>query len=272
MEHALLPPDTRLGTVHLRVANLAAMVSFYEEAMGFSVLAEDGGSAALAARPGRPLLVLHAAASAAPAPRGSTGLFHVAFLLPSRAALGGMIHRLRAHGWPLLGYADHNVSEAVYLSDPEGNGIELYADRSTEVWRTIDGEIFITTEPLDVDGLLAAASAPARALPPESVVGHVHLRVSTLETAEAFYLDRLGFQAKSRRMPGALFAAAGGYHHHLGLNVWEGEGRPRPEGSRGLISFEVLVSDDGARRRILDGADEGLLLDPDDIGVRIARG
>lgn len=266
------PPTTRIGTVHLRVGDLDRQVSFYEEVLGFTLLAEDGATAALGATDGRPLLVLHASPGAPPRPPGTTGLFHVAFLLPTRAHLGAMIQRVRAAPWSFDGFADHNVSEAAYLTDPEGNGLELYADRARDVWYSVEGGIYMTTEPLDLPGLLMSAPAPARALPQGTVVGHVHLRVSTLAAAEMFYADHLGFDVVTRSYPGALFVSAGGYHHHVGLNVWGGEGAARPpEGARGLVSFDVVVPTAAERARILGGAEEGTLFDADHIAVRIAR-
>ena len=130
----------------------------------------------------------------------------------------------------------------------------------------------MTTEPLDVPGLLLTSSKPAPALPPGTKVGHVHLSVSTLEAAEAFYVERLGFRVTSRSYPGALFVAAGSYHHHLGFNVWRGEGAPRPpRGSLGLASFDLVIPSEAARRQVLAGTEEGMLLDLDDIGVRVSR-
>lgn len=273
MNAPTLPPDTRIGTVHLRVSDLEGMARWYEEVLGFQVLAEDGVTAALGTRAGHPLLVLHGQRGARTRPAGSAGLFHVAFLLPDRRELGGLLRRVQAAEWPFDGYADHNVSEAAYLRDPEGNGLELYADRARDVWRMVDGQIFITTEPLDVPGLLLAAPRPSTALPAETVVGHVHLKVSSLAAAERFYHERLGFGIVTRHIPGALFMAAGDYHHHLGCNVWgEVATTVRPEGSRGLISYDVIVPDVEVRRALLDGADEGLLVDPDQNGVRVVRG
>lgn len=272
MSPTSLPPDTRIGTVHLRVGDLRRQVSFYEDVLGFMLLAEDGATAALGTPGARPLLILHASPGAAPRPAGTTGLFHIAFLMPSRADLGAMVQRVRNAGWKFDGFADHNVSEAAYLADPEGNGIELYADRSRDVWHSVEGGVFLTTEPLDVAGLLMASPGPARSLPDRTAVGHVHLRVSTLAAAEAFYVGRLGFEVVTRDYPGALFVAAGGYHHHVGLNVWGGPSAPRPpEGALGLASFDVIVPDENARRRILDGADEGTLFDADHVEVRITR-
>lgn len=267
-----LPANTRIGTVHLRVGDLQAMVAFYEEVLGLSLLAEDGATAALGTSDGKPLLVLHDAPGAPSGRPGTTGLFHVALRVPGRADLGAMVLRLRANRTPIDGFSDHNVSEAVYLRDPEGNGIELYADRDRDVWYAVDGNIFMTTEPMDVPGLIMAAQGPASRLPVGTVVGHIHLRVASLEEAEGFYAGKLGFDVVTRSYPGALFVSAGGYHHHVGLNVWGGEGAERPEeGSLGLVSFELVVPSQDVRQDILGGADEGTLEDPDGIGVRIAR-
>ena len=259
--------------MHLRVRDLEAEASFYEEILGFAILGEDGVTAALGPQDERPLLVLHGAPHAPDRPKGSTGLFHVAFRVPTRRDLGGMIVRVRNQEWPFEGFGDHNVSEAAYLTDPEGNGIEIYADRSRDVWHSVEGQVFMTTEPLDLPGLLIAAEGPSQRLPPGTTVGHVHLRVSSLEAAEEFYVGRMGFEVTTRSYPGALFMAAGGYHHHVGCNVWgESAVRRPPEGSLGIRSFDVIVPDEESRRRILGGADEGMLFDGDDIGVRVARG
>lgn len=256
----------------LRVRDLEAMVGFYMETLGFAILGQDGGATELGPADGEALLILEGAPEAPDRPRGSTGLFHVAYRVPTRKDLGSMIARIHDSGWPFEGFADHSVSEAAYLSDPEGNGIEVYADRPREAWRTENGELVMTTEPLDVPKLIFEGGGPASRLPGGTDVGHVHLRVSGLGTAEAFYAGRLGFDVTTRRYPGALFLAAGGYHHHLGCNVWGGVGTDAPpEGSLGLVSFEIVVPDADARRGILDGMDEGMIFDDDRVGVSLIR-
>lgn len=273
MARASLPPDTRIGAVWLRVRDLPASVAFYRDVLGFGVVAEGGDSASLGTERGLPLLVLLSRPDAPARPLGSTGLFHVAFLLPDRSQLGAMIRRVDEGGAAFDGFADHHVSEAAYLRDPEGNGLELYADRPKEGWRGPGGRTMLTTEPLDVQGLLREAPVPAAMLPEETVVGHVHLRVSTLEAAEAFYVHRLGFDVVTRDYPGALFVSAGGYHHHVGLNVWGGVGASRPpEGSLGLESFDLVVRPEEARLRVLGRAGEGDLFDLDDHRIRVVRG
>jgi catechol 2,3-dioxygenase len=262
-----LPAGTHIGSVRLRVADLGRVVAFYRRVLGLATVSEDGGRVVLGARPdGDPLLVLEESTEAPPAPAGSTGLFHFALLLPSRRALAASILAVRDAGWRFQGFADHAVSEAAYLADPEGNGIELYADRPREQWpRTAHG-YHMTTDPLDLQDLLSAAVAAGSQIDPGVVMGHVHLRVSSLEEADRFYVGHVGFDAVVRDYPGALFVSANGYHHHLGLNVWGGAGAPAPpEGSRGLLSIDLIVPDADARARITDGASS--IADPD--GVRI---
>jgi catechol 2,3-dioxygenase len=268
----VLPDDVHLGAVHLRVGDLPGLTRWYADGLGFSVVAEDPATAALGTEDAVPLLVLHAAPGAPPAPRGSTGLFHIAFLLPSRRDLGALILRAREAGIAFTGFSDHNVSEAAYLEDPEGNGIELYADRGRSAWRMPDGRMLLTTDPLDPGTLLSDLSRPLERLPQGTKVGHVHLRVSTLAAAEAFYVRRLGLEVTTRDYPGALFVAAGGYHHHFGLNVWGGSGAPRPpRGALGLASVDLVVPSMEAREQILGDLGEGTIFDLDDNAIRIVR-
>ncbi len=273
MERPTLPGDTHIGGVHLRVKDLDGLVAFYQEVLGFAVLGEDDVTAALGPDEANPLLTLEASSGASIPPDRCTGLFHTAFLLPSRAALGGMLIRVREMGYAFQGFADHAVSEALYLADPEGNGIELYADRPRDEWRWDAGEVHMTTDPLDLVTLLEEGHAAAPELPRGTRVGHVHLKVSTLESAEQFYVRHLGFEVTTRRYPGALFVAAGGYHHHIGLNVWSGVGVPRPPaGSTGLVGLTLVVPDPEVCRRILDGPERGEVADPDGIVLRIDDG
>jgi catechol 2,3-dioxygenase len=176
-------------------------------------------------------------------PRRSAGLFHFAILVPSRAALGRSLRRLAEKHWPMSGAADHLVSEALYLNDPDGLGIEIYRDRPRDTWRrTSDGEIAMATDPLDLKGIHdePGADAPWTGLEAGTVMGHVHLQVPHVDAAAAFYCDRIGFTPMVRSYPGALFVAAGGYHHHLGLNTWAGRGAPAPpDNAVGLRGFTI---------------------------------
>ncbi|HYB94501.1 MAG TPA: VOC family protein [Vicinamibacterales bacterium] len=232
-----LPADARIGRVSLTVQSRDRSMSFYQDVLGFTGV--EGG---LAPPGGRQLIELHERRDAVPRPARRAGLFHFAILVPSRAALGRSLRRLAEMRWPLTGAADHLVSEAVYLNDPDGLGIEIYRDRSRDTWRYHNGELTMATDPLDVQAIAdePGADAPWIGLDPATVIGHVHLHVPHLHTAEAFYCGEIGFEATVRRYPGALFVAAGGYHHHLGLNTWAGAGAPPPpENAVGLRSFTV---------------------------------
>jgi catechol 2,3-dioxygenase len=190
----------------------------------------------------------------------TTGLYHVAIRYPGRQVLAQAFQRLVAHRWPFQGFSDHGVSEALYLADPDGNGLELYVDRAREHWAYRDGQIAMTTEPLDVEGLLAKARTdPATwtGLHPETDIGHVHLHVSDLAEAEAFYHGLLGLDVTQRGYPGALFLSAGGYHHHLGINTWAGVGAPPPPPDAvGLICFSLYVPDQISWQGLLDRVQE----------------
>jgi catechol 2,3-dioxygenase len=250
-----------IGRVALTVNDLAAVRSFYETAIGLETLSGDGATATLGAA-GRPLLDLRADPHARRAAPSDAGLFHTAFLLPSRAALGRWLRHAAASGLRLEGASDHLVSEAVYLSDPEGNGIEIYADRPRDAWPRANGAIRMATEPMDADGVLRAADGPWTGAPAGTVVGHVHLRVGDLRAAESFWHGILGFDVTTD-YPGATFLGSGGYHHHIGANVWGSRGAgPRDLPATGLAELEI-VADASALPALLDrtgGADR--LADP----------
>ncbi|OYR58115.1 VOC family protein [Halorubrum halodurans] len=271
-----LPAETRLGRVALRVDDLDATTAFYRDVIGLAVLAWDGTIATLGAG-GTPLLELTADPDAPDRGRANAGLFHTAFRVPSRGALGDALTRIRER-WELDGASDHDVSEALYLADPEGNGVEVYRDRPRESWTgTPDGGVRMTTEPLDVGGVAAAAAGEDRA-PPDTDVGHVHLEVTSLDAFERFYIATFGFDSRAR-YPDARFVAAGGYHHHVGANTWNG--RTDPAAGRGLDWFEVVVPGDEARRELRDrlgvdadstAGDGFAVTDPDGIEVRVGDG
>lgn len=283
---ALLPPTTALGPVRLVVADLADVAAFYERVVGLRRLAHDGELVRLGAEDGGPALVELLARPDAPerAPR-SSGLFHLAMLVPTRAALAESLRRIAAGGWRLDGASDHLVSEALYLSDPEGNGIEIYRDRPREQWRRQDGELAMATLPLDLEQLVAdlpPATEPDTGVPAGTRIGHVHLKVPDLATAEAFYVDALGFEPTVRSYPGALFVAAGGYHHHVGLNTWSSAGGPpATPGARGLARFTVVLPGVAERDVVAQRADAAgfpvradgdgpIATDPFGIDVRLA--
>ncbi len=238
-----LPDATRLGPVKLQVADLARSVAYYESVIGLQLLDRGAAAARLGAHGGHSALVeLHERRGATPAPkRGLLGLYHFAILVPNRAVLGRFLRHLAALG-VRAGMADHLVSEALYLTDPDGLGIEVYSDRPRETWKKADRQIAMATDPLDAEDLLAAGGdAPFAGLPAGTVIGHVHLHVGDIEKASHFYHEGLGFEKMVWSYPGALFLAAGGYHHHLGTNTWAA-GRPAAgEGDARLLEWEILV-------------------------------
>lgn len=243
-----LPADTRLGAIRLRAADIERLRDFYETTIGLRTLGNAGGLVSLGVD-GAPLVELVADPDAPPRPSRSTGLFHLALLLPTRADLARTLRRVAGSGWPLSGASDHLVSEALYLSDPEGNGIELYRDRPRDGWPVVDGAIEMATLPLDLQDLLAepGGDAASSSIPEGTVLGHVHLQVADLDAAEAFWVEALGLEVTVRGYPGALFTSVGGYHHHVGLNTWASLGaRQPPPGTRGLVRFEVLLPDEAA--------------------------
>lgn len=249
-----LPAATALGAVRLTVADLAPTAVFYEQVLGLRPLRHDGEEATLGTPDGRPLVELVQRADAAPRPRRSSGLFHLALLLPTRADLALALRRIALAQSPLQGASDHLVSEALYLADPEGNGIEIYRDRPREEWsHEPDGQIRMATLPLDLDDLISALPSEDPGLPEEATIGHVHLQVADLDQAEAFYHGVLGFDVVVRGYPGALFVSAGGYHHHLGLNTWASlGGAPNGPGVRGLDRFVVELPGAAAVAEVRD--------------------
>ncbi|HEX6163697.1 MAG TPA: VOC family protein [Vicinamibacterales bacterium] len=237
-----LPADAHIGQVSLTVRDLDRSVAFYRDVLGFVETKREGRTSSLAPAGGRGLIELHERTDAIAKPRRSAGLYHFAILVPSRAALGRSLRRLVEQRWPMTGAADHLVSEALYLDDPDGLGIEIYRDRPRDSWRVIDGELAMSTDPLDLQAVAdePGAESPWRGLEAATIMGHVHLHVSHLDAAEAFYCGRIGFEPIVRRYPGALFVAAGGYHHHMGLNTWAGVGAPPPpENAVGLRAFTI---------------------------------
>ncbi|MBX3061661.1 MAG: VOC family protein [Anaerolineae bacterium] len=240
-----LPADLSLGYVHLTVSDLERSLVYYQESLGFQVHQREGNTAHLGAGEAD-MLLLTEQADALPLTR-TTGLYHFAILVPSRRDLAEVLDHLFSTQSPVGGFADHAVSEAIYLSDPDGNGIEIYRDRPRSDWYDKQGNFLLTTLPLDIDGVLSELSGATRAdhwagLPKGTVLGHMHLKVATLAEAHHFYCEVLGFDLMLS-YPGALFISAGGYHHHLGLNIWESAGAPPPPANAvGLRGFTVLLS------------------------------
>ena len=243
----MLDPKTTIGMVSLKVGDLDAQIEFYRRVIGLSVLREENGRAKMGAGE-RSLVELIAQ------PRGqrvqqTTGLYHLALRVPNRADLGSwLIHYTNLDSPYWQGASDHDVSEALYLSDPEGNGIEIYADRPKSEWTFFeDGRIRIVTEPINLQSLLDAAPEEAWAgMPAGTDMGHIHLRISSISESNVFYTERLGFDLKMAFYDSALFLAAGDYHHHIGLNTWQSKGAPVPPSyALGLAEFTIQCVDGG---------------------------
>ena len=243
-----LPATARLGAVRLQVADLARSLEWYRRVLGLEPL--DGDLPDREARVARlvvpggdsPLVELHERPGAAPVPRrGRLGLYHYAILLPDRPALGRFLRHLSELG-ERAGMSDHFVSEALYLTDPDGLGIEVYADRPRSAWRYEDRQLTMATNPLDVDAVLRAAGSERwSGMPSGTVLGHVHLFVADLERAAGFYHSGLGLDKTVWSYPGALFLSAGGYHHHLGVNTWATGAVPAGSDEARLLEWEVVV-------------------------------
>jgi catechol 2,3-dioxygenase len=281
-----LADTARLGPVVLQVADLDRSLAYYQAVLGMRVLARDGRRSWLGSHgTDHPLIELreHAGARAAPR-RGRLGLYHFAILLPDRAALGRFAQHLADQG-VRAGSADHLVSEAFYLQDPDNLGIEVYADRPRAEWQRNGRQLLMASDPLDVAGLVhAAGSIPWTGMPAATSMGHLHLHVSDIDAAAQFYSGALGFDRMVWDYPGALFLGAGGYHHHLGTNTWAGAGAtpPTPDDAQ-LLEWNIILPDtasvDAAARSVSDAgfrptlddssASDAAIIVPDPWGTRV---
>lgn len=285
MTHSIYP-GTSIGTVHLKVADLQRSILFYRDIIGLKVLRQEADAAELTADGKRPLLALRQIAGARTMRKRTTsGLYHFAILVPDRQSLGLSLRRLLENRIR-IGSSDHLVSEALYLDDPDGNGIEIYADRPRDQWKhQSNGDIAMAVDPLDLDDLLKQAeNLPWTGLHPATTIGHIHLHVADLNRTWEFYGGVLGFDLVARMGDAALFISAGGYHHHIGLNVWAGEGAPTPpEDAVGLSYYDIVIPDRQELEATIDRLrhagitvgehDSGWMFkDPSGIGIRLTAG
>jgi catechol 2,3-dioxygenase len=215
--------------VELIVLDLERSLTFYKEVLGFKVLTEEGKSVTLTADGVHPLVTLVGKPKAGPKQARKTGLFHFAILLPSRKDLGNFIIHIQEKRYLLQGGSDHLFSEALYLADPDGHGIEVYRDLPPEEWTWHGEELPLVSDPIDMEGVIQAGDGHWNGLPSDTVIGHIHLHVRNLEEAKRFYVDGLGFDVTIPIRHGALFVSTGGYHHHIGLNTWNGTDIPKPD-------------------------------------------
>ncbi|MDR9854258.1 VOC family protein [Paenibacillus sp. VCA1] len=242
-------PNIFVGHVHLKVSDLARSLAFYRHVIGFRVLEQSERKAVMTADGKTPMLTIEQPEQVMPKQPRTTGLYHFAILLPKRSDLACVLQHFIQHKIPLQGASDHLVSEALYLADPDGNGIEIYADRPSSSWAWGNGEIVMDTVALDIRNLLQeGAGQEWKGLPEGTLMGHIHLHVSFLQDAEAFYIQGLGFEVVCRLSNQALFISTGQYHHHIGFNTWNGVGAPAPaENSVGLTSFDIVYPTEAAR-------------------------
>jgi catechol 2,3-dioxygenase len=245
-------PITFVGQVNLKVQNLERSVAFYREVIGFEVIEQTDSSANLTADGKTVLLSIQQSNNLVPKQGKTTGLYHYALLLPKRSDLAEIVQHFREIGLR-FGSSDHLVSEALYLSDPDGNGIEIYIDRDPSDWDWDNGEVAMAVDPLNFADLLSGGEQqPWKGLPAGTVMGHIHLHVSELVKTEEFYSKGLGFEVVNRYGEQALFISDGKYHHHIGLNTWNGVGAPAPSpNSAGLESFTIMFPNEEKKNKII---------------------
>ncbi len=277
MKSMPIHPATTVGPVHLTIANLERSLDFYQQIIGLQVRQRSGSTAHLGVG-GPDLLILTENASAAYDPT-APGLYHFAILVPSRVELARSLRRIVETRTAVQGFADHLVSEAIYLGDPDGLGIEIYRDRPAAEVPLVDGVVQMSNAPLDLNGLLAelaGASAEWSGLAPQTTLGHMHLQVADIPASKAFYCAVLGFQVSPavdprRPFPGALFVSAGGYHHHFGLNTWHSAGSaPAPAAALGLRYAAVQLPDQAALEQVAERVRQAnIVLEPTEAGLLV---
>lgn len=245
-------PITFVGQVNLKVQNLERSLAFYREVIGFEVIEQTDSSANLTADGKTVLLSIQQSNNLIPKQGKTTGLYHYALLLPKRSDLAEIVQHFREIGLR-FGSSDHLVSEALYLSDPDGNGIEIYIDREPSAWDWDNGEVAMAVDPLNFADLLSGGEQQRwKGLPAGTVMGHIHLHVSELVKTEEFYSKGLGFEVVNRYGEQALFISDGKYHHHIGLNTWNGVGAPAPSpNSVGLESFTIMFPNEEKKNKII---------------------
>lgn len=278
-----LHPEIEIGLVQIRVSNLERSLAFYQNVVGLSVLRQSGREVEMTADGQNVLLILREIENAKVLRRNSVaGLYHFAILVPDRPSLGLVLRNLINSGIE-VGQGDHLVSEALYIQDPDNNGIEIYRDRPKDMWKhDAAGHVVMATDPVDVDGLLAASEGlPWNGLPAGTVIGHVHFHVGDLGKAKKFYIDLLGFELTAHYGDAAMFISAGGYHHHIGLNVWAGKGAPAaPTDAAGIDYFTLRLPNEEERTAVVERVREAgytvveengvpAFKDPWNIGIRL---
>jgi len=247
-------PNTFVNHVHLKVEDLSRSLEFYHNLMGFQILNRSGNKAVLAANGIIPLLTIEQPEGVIPKQAGTTGLYHYALLFPTRKDLGKLITLLLNEKYPLQGASYHGTHDALYLADPDGNGIEVAVDTDPSTWKDKRGQFdFSKNGPMDVESVIAAANGEKwNGIPEETIIGHIHLHVSDLEKTKEFYRDGLGFQV-TIDFPEGVFFSTGGYHHHIGTNIWHGKNAPKPElNSVGMLFYTLVTPNEETRKSMVE--------------------
>ena len=245
-------PNTYVGHVNIKVQDLDRSLLFYQEVLGFQILEQTKKTAKLTTDGKTSVLSIEQPENVVPKQGKTTGLYHFALLLPKRSDLAEIVHHFTEIGFR-YGSSDHLVSEALYIADPDGNGIEIYIDRDPSEWSWSNGEVAMAVDPLNFEDLLSEGKQQSwKGLPAGTVMGHIHLHVSELKRTEEFYSKGLGFEVVNRYGHQALFISTGKYHHQIALNTWSGVGAPEaPENSVGLESFTIVLADEVARNNVI---------------------
>lgn len=274
-------PNTFAGEVHLFVSSLERSLDFYHQTLGLRVLRKEQNTIVFTANGIDPLVTVEQPEQIMPHKFRTAGLYHFALLLPSRTDLARVLAHLLKESYPLQGGADHAVSEAVYLADPDGNGIELYHDRPSDQWKWSNGKVFMSTEALDEHILDALDDEEWRGMPDNTIMGHIHLQVADLKASELFYCKGLGFDLVANYGDQADFISTGGYHHHIGLNTWRSKGNPAPKDeSAGMKHFTLVFTNSDKRDQAVErlegmgievGEENGTFIvkDPSSIMIRL---
>ncbi|MFC0190200.1 VOC family protein [Fictibacillus aquaticus] len=250
-------PATYVSHVHLLVQDLIKSLSFYQDILGFKTLERSENQVLLTLDGKNPLLTIEQPEGVLPRQQRTTGLYHFALLVPNRKELAKVLQHFIDIRYPLQGASDHKVSEALYLADPDGNGIEIYRDRKDTEWQWNSDQIVMATEAIDVPDLLSeAVGEEFTGLHSETIMGHIHLHVADISRSQEFY-GALGFEAVSRYGSQALFVSTARYHHHIGLNTWNGAGAPAPKpNSVGMKYYTIVFADAKARSEALNRVEE----------------
>lgn len=247
-------PNIFVNQIRLKVADIERSIEFYTKIMGFNILNREGKEVILTADRINPIITIVEPENVVPKLPRRTGLYHFALLLPSRFHLGLFLEHIREEGYPIIGGSNHGVSEAIYLEDPDENGIEVYRDIDSREWKRNGNQINMVTDPLDYNGIVAETGGEKwDGIPKETIIGHIHLHVGDLDEAKRFYCDGLGFDLVMKMANSALFISSVGYHHHIGLNIWNGRNaEPLPDNSVGMKYFTIIFPDVDTRKNTIN--------------------